>query len=77
MWLPLSSLLASPLVKIPILMTATKLVALSMTPPTPPATDEEKEHYQGQIDPMKPLLRRSGVYKVRRVSQVIIYPSHG
>lgn len=69
-WFPATQLLAAPLAKVPLLLTATRLTALAMTPPTPPPSTEETKGYQGVKDPMKPLLARSGyIYKVRRVSK--------
>ncbi|GJE94453.1 isoprenylcysteine carboxylmethyltransferase family protein [Phanerochaete sordida] len=55
-WFPAPHFLASPLIKVPLLLVAARLVALTTTgSPTPPSSIEERKAYVGARDPAKPL----------------------
>ena len=60
--------LVSPLLKVPLLLSGTKLTALAMMPPTPPPKPEEKAQYGEKSDPMKAIVARGALlYRMRRV----------
>lgn len=70
-WLPVVHALASPIIKIPLLVAATARTAQAMTPPNPPPRPEDMKSYGGLNDPMKLVLIRSGYfYKVRTIAHL-------
>ncbi|GJE94452.1 isoprenylcysteine carboxylmethyltransferase family protein [Phanerochaete sordida] len=71
MWLPVSQVIASPLAKVPLLLTATRLAALAMTPPTPRTSAEEQRAYKAKADPAGPLSARPE--HVGAISRVVLY----
>ena len=60
-WLSVSALLASPLTKLPLLLTSTYLAVTAQSPPNPPPQVEELKKFDGHKDTMLPpvIMRRS------------------
>ncbi|EKM52080.1 uncharacterized protein PHACADRAFT_128237 [Phanerochaete carnosa HHB-10118-sp] len=59
-WLPVTHTLASPLIKVPLLVAATARTAQAMTPPNPPLGPENMKLYDGLGDSMKHAMVCSG-----------------
>ncbi|KIP01282.1 hypothetical protein PHLGIDRAFT_507715, partial [Phlebiopsis gigantea 11061_1 CR5-6] len=51
-WVPVASALASPILKAPLLIAATRVMTWAQRPPTPPATQEESAKYGPKRDAM-------------------------